>query len=75
MALVIPIDAKSKIACTIPVCVAFIILLEYCKEVFSICFADVLDAKIVDNEGKTNRLPFVLSDSWGDCTLHVACFE
>ncbi len=75
MVLVIPTDGEAEIACTLPVCVTFLILLEYCKEMFGICFVDVLDAKIVNNKGKTDRLPFVAPDSWGDCTLHVTCFE
>jgi hypothetical protein len=75
VAFVIPINGEAKIACTIPVRVRFIILLEYCEEMFGICFVDVLDAEIVNNKSKTERLLFVLPESWGDCTLRVACFE
>jgi hypothetical protein len=73
--LVIPIDGEAKIACTLPVRVTFVILLEYCKEMFGICFVDVLYSKIISNEGENDRLPFVLPESWGDCTLYVTCFE
>jgi hypothetical protein len=73
--LVIPIDGEAKVVCAIPVRIAFIVLFEYCKEMFGICFVDVLDAEIVNNKSKTERLLFVLPESWGDCTLRVACFE
>ncbi len=73
--LVIPIDGKAKIACILPVRVTFVILLEYCKEMFGICFVNVLDAKIVNAKGETDRSTFVSPESWGDCTLRVACFE
>jgi hypothetical protein len=63
-ALVSQINGESEIACIIPVHVTFVILLEYCEEVFGICFVDVLDAKIVNNEGKTDRSPFVSPESW-----------
>jgi hypothetical protein len=73
--LVIPIDGEAEIACTLPVGVTFVILLEYCKEIFGICFVDVPYFKIINNEGETDRLPFVSSESRGDCTLCVTCFE
>ncbi len=74
VALVIPIDGEAETVCTLPVRVTFVILLEYCKEMFGICFVDVLDAKIVNSKGKTDRSPFVSPESWGDCSLRVACF-
>ena len=75
VALVIPINGEAEIECTHPVHVTFIILLEYCKEMFGICFVDVLYSKIISDEGETDRSPFVSSESWGDCTLYVTCFE
>ena len=75
MVLVIPTVGEAKIVCTLPVHVTFVILLEYCEEMFGICFVDVLEAKIVNNKSKTDKLPFVLPESWGDCTLRVTCFE
>ncbi len=75
MVLATPIDGEAKIGCTLQVHFTFLILLEYCKKMFGICFVVVHDTKIVNDEGKTNRSPFVSPESWGDCTLFVACFE
>ncbi len=75
MVLVIPINGEAKILCTLLVRVTFVILLEYCKEMLGICFVNVLDAKIVNDKGETDRLPFLSPETWGDCTLRVTCFE
>jgi len=75
MCVVVPINREDDIARAIPVRIAFIVFLEYCKEMLGVCFVDVLDTKIVDNERETDRLPFVLLKSWGVCTLCVACLE
>ncbi len=72
---VIPIDVEAKIACTLPVHVTFVILLEYCKDMSGICFVDVLYSEIINDKGETDRSPFVSPESWGDCTLYVTCFE
>ena len=75
MCVVVPIDREANIVCAIPVCIAFIVFLEYCKEMLGICFVDVLDTKIVNHECETDRLSFVLPKSWGGCSLCVACLE
>ena len=74
--LVIPINGdEAKVACAIPVHVAFIVLVEYCKEMFSVCFVGVLDAKIINNEREADGLPFVLPVSWCGGALLLASLE
>jgi hypothetical protein len=73
--LVIPINGEAKVARAIPVCITFVVLFEYCKEMFGVGFVDVLDAKIIDDESETDGSPFMLPKSWCDCALFVACLE
>jgi hypothetical protein len=56
---VIPIQCESKISCSIPIQVDFIILAEHAGEVFHVGFVDVFYSEIIDDSGETDRAPFV----------------
>jgi hypothetical protein len=46
---VIPIQCESKISCSVPIHVDFVILAEHAGEVVHVGFVDVFHSKIVDD--------------------------
>jgi hypothetical protein len=70
---VIPIQCESKISCSIPIHVDFVILAENTGEVVHVGFVDVLHSEIVDDQSETDWTPFVVPESRCYCTLAVSC--
>ncbi len=71
---VIPIQWESKISCSVPIHVDFVILAEHAGEVVHVGLVDVFHAKIiVYNQSETDWTPFVAPVSWCYCTLAVSC--
>ncbi len=70
---VIPIQCESKISCSVPIQVDFIILAEHAGEVFHVDFVDVFYSEIVDDQCETDWTPFVVPVSWCYFTLAVSC--
>ncbi len=70
---VIPIQCESKISCSVPIQVDFIILVEHAGEVFYVGFVDVFYSKIIDDQCETDWTPFVAPVSQCYFTLAVSC--
>ena len=58
----------------VPVVGDFIVLLEKSHEVFGMFFANVIDAKIFNTEGESDRTLFRCPEPWCDFALFVAPF-
>ncbi len=71
---IIPIQCESKILCSVPIHVDFVILAKHAGEVVHVGFVDVFHSEIVDNQNETDWTPFVAPVSRCDCTLAVSCF-
>ena len=70
---VIPIQCESKISCSVPIHVDFVILAEHAGEVVHVGFVDVFHSEIVDNQRETDWTPFVVPVSRCYCTFAVSC--
>ena len=52
----------------------FVVLLESLSKMIQVGIADVLDCKVVNNEGKHDGAPLVLPESWCAFALVVSLF-
>ncbi len=71
---VIPIKGKAEVACSIPVCVNFVVLLENTHEMLNIVLVDVFHSKVINNEVETDGAPVVLPIAWGDFLWQYPAF-
>ena len=71
---VVPIKGKAEVACSIPVRVNFVVLLENAHEMLNIVLVDVFHPKVINNEGETDGAPVVLPIAWGDFSLAISSF-
>ncbi len=58
----------------LPVGVDFKVLFEDAHKMFNIVLVDVLQAKIVDNEGEADWTSVMTPVTRCECALHVSCF-
>ncbi len=71
---IVPIKHKSKVSRSFPVGVNCVVLFQYAHEMLDVVLVNVLHAKVVDDECKTDGAPVVSPVPWHDLALLIPSF-
>ena len=62
---VVPFEVNAGVQVSLPVFCDFVVLLKDTFQMEGVAFAHVLDAKVVNEQAKHNRTPFVAPEAGG----------